>query len=135
MPSLRKAGNTHERAVAARLSTWYGQEFRRVPNSGALRWQGASWVYGDILPPEGFPFVIEAKHYHEVELAEIFGRREAKPGTGLVARWWFEQTVPDAERASRDLKRPIEPLLVWKRDHGRPRSNAQPGSRPTRSKR
>lgn len=126
MPSKSKSkGNTHERDVAARLSVWWGKEFRRTPNSGALRWQGTSWVYGDLLPPEDCPFAIEAKHYAEVELAEILGRQKQQPGTGLISVWWYGQTVPDAQRASRDLGRPVEPMLVWRRRRFEPASEVQ----------
>lgn len=132
MPSKSKVkGNNNEYDVRDRLSAWLGKPFVKSPNSGALRWGNGIWTYGDLVPPEGFPFVCEAKHYETIVFDDILGRRTKKTksnpdpqpsfGTGLVAEFWYEQTVPDAQRATRELGRPIEPLCVWKQDFHRMR--------------
>jgi hypothetical protein len=125
-------GSAHERAVADTLTTWYGKQFKRVPNSGALRWGAEStWHYGDLLPPQGFNVCVEAKHYAHICFDEILGRpRKPRPGQpsippsfgdGHVATWWYEQTIPDAARATEELGTPVDCLLVWKQDFHRSR--------------
>jgi hypothetical protein len=125
-------GSNHERDVADSLTAWFGKPFKRVPSSGALRWGvDSTWHYGDLLPPEGFNFTIEAKHWQSIVFDEILGRRTSKTknnpspqpsfGSGDVATFWFDQAVPDAARAAVELSRPIEALLVWKQDYARAR--------------
>lgn len=126
----KQKGSSHERDVAEILTAWHGKKFQRVPNSGALRWGAQSaWHYGDILPPQDFPFVIEAKHWASVTFDDVLGRRlQARPGkpalpasfgTGQVAGWWYDQAIPDAVRATAELSRSVEPMLVWKEDFHR----------------
>ncbi|TXH17529.1 MAG: hypothetical protein E6R03_03685 [Hyphomicrobiaceae bacterium] len=110
-------GNSHERDVAEKLSNWYGSKFLRIPNSGALRWGGAAWVYGDLLPPEDFPFVMECKHYAEIVFEEVLGTSQSPSGCSRVSEWWFTQAVPDAERAFKDTGKLVLPLLFWKADY------------------
>lgn len=110
-------GNAHERDVADKLTQWYGEKFLRIPNSGALRWQGAAWVYGDLLPPEGFPFVMECKHYAEIVFEEVLGTKNSPSGCSRVSEWWFTQAVPDADRAHRETGKQVLPLLFWKADY------------------
>jgi hypothetical protein len=113
----KNKGNTHERDVADKLSQWYGDKFLRIPNSGALRWGGAAWVYGDLLPPEGFPYVMECKHYAEIIFEEVLGTKSSPSGCSRVSEWWYTQAVPDAERALRETGKKVLPLLLWKADY------------------
>jgi len=111
MPSKSKTkGSSAEREVAKLLSTWFGQEFKRVPNSGALRWGGASWVYGDLLPPESFPGIIESKHYANVDLDGLL-RLKVQDSNPLG--WWL-QVVSDVARCYQDTGMALQPILVWK---------------------
>jgi hypothetical protein len=132
MPSKSKSkGNKNEYLVRDLFTAWYGKPFVKAPNSGALRWNGIMWTYGDLIPPEDFPFVVEAKHYEELSCEEILGRRQrSRPGqpalppsfgTGKVEEFWYDQVKQDAARATSELGRPIEPLLVYKQDFRRPR--------------
>ncbi len=132
MPSKSKAkGNNNEYDVRDRLSAWYGKPFSKTPNSGAMRWNGNLWTYGDLIPPEELHWVFECKHYSEVTFDDMLGRRTNKSkknlnpcpefGTGLVADWWYSQTVVDAERATEELGFPVEGALIFKQDHHRHR--------------
>ena len=111
-------GNTFEREVAKIMSSWSGEEFHRLPASGALRWHGKIWTFGDLLPPESFPVVVECKHHHEVSVDALLGNKRHGPGKGQIADWWWGQCVPDAERAAEQTGRHCEPILVWKQDYG-----------------
>lgn len=114
-PSKRK-GNSNESAVAKALSAWWGESFRRTPNSGALRWMGASFTYGDILPPESFPAVVECKHYGHVDLDEMI---RCAPTPHNILGWW-QETSDDAYRCYKETGIPVQPILVYKQDR-RPR--------------
>ena len=113
MPSASKVkGNKNERDVAASLSAWWGEEFKRTPNSGALRWKGASWTYGDILPPESFPAVVECKHYEGVDLDEVI---RCAPTPHNILGWWKETTA-DSYRCYSETALPVQPILVYKQN-------------------
>lgn len=111
MPSKSKTkGNTAEREVAKALSEWWEEDFKRIPNSGALRWGGASWVYGDLLPPETFPGIIESKHYAEIDLD---GLLRLKAGDGNPIGWWL-QVASDVKRCHDDTGLALQPILIFK---------------------
>jgi len=109
-------GNAAEREVAKILSTWFGSDFKRIPNSGALRWGGASFVYGDLLPPEAFPGIIESKFYKQVDLDGLL-RLSVRPVNPLG--WWL-QVVDDVQRCYSDTRAALQPVLIFKAN-GRPR--------------
>jgi hypothetical protein len=71
----------------SRYSWDNSKPFVKTPNSGALRWCGILWVYGDLCYPEGFAFGVEVKNDDEVSLDGQLGRRSAPYGTGQVADW------------------------------------------------
>lgn len=111
MPSASKTkGNANENAVAKLLSDWWGETFKRTPNSGALRWNGASWTYGDLLPPESFPAVVECKFYASVDVDAII---RTKPTESNILGWWLEAHA-DALRCYEETKTPAQPILIYK---------------------
>lgn len=115
MPSAgKKKGNTHESWMAAALTEWYGQPFKRMPASGALRWKGASFVYGDILPPEDFPFIVECKHYKSVDMDEIL---RLDPERGYITWWYYNQLLPDVKRCLQETGQSCTPLLLYKQNN------------------
>jgi hypothetical protein len=114
-------GNANELDIARTLAEWSGQGFCRLPASGALRWGNGIWTYGDILPPQDFPVVIEAKHYAEVALEDVLGQRKLDAQESLVLDWWLNQTIADAKRCCEETCIRAEPLLIWKADFGRRR--------------
>ena len=117
VPSKSKTkGNAAEREVAKILSAWFGEDFKRVPNSGALRWGGVSWVYGDLLPPESFPGIIESKHYAEIDFDGLL-RLKATDHNPLG---WWGQVVSDVVRCYGDTGLALQPVLVFKANR-RPR--------------
>jgi hypothetical protein len=113
MPKPKKKGNAHETAVAKLLTEWAGEPFHRMPTSGALRWHGELWTFGDIVPPEDFHLVIECKHHADVSIDTLFNEKNK------ICEWWREQAVPDAERCDMSLEINTEPWLVFKRNYGR----------------
>lgn len=119
MPHPRKEkGNEYEREVSAILTEWWDSsrfEFARTPNSGALRWNGISWTYGDILPPEDFLAIVECKHYKEIELDEVL---RCKPTEKNVGGWWRE-VLADAQRCYDETRYPAQPLLVYRKNYWR----------------
>ena len=115
MPSAgKKKGNTHESWMADALTKWYGQPFKRMPASGALRWKGASFVYGDILPPEDFPFIIECKHYKHVDLDEIL---RLDPDRGYITWWYYSQLLSDVQRCREETGQSCTPMLLFKQNN------------------
>lgn len=117
MPSKQKQkGNAAERAVAQCLTDWWGEKFYRVPGSGNLRWKGAVWTYGDILPPESFPGILESKHYKKVEIDDIL---RCKSSDHNILGWWA-QVNNDVKRLFENTGITVEPLLIYKANY-RPR--------------
>ena len=110
--SSKQKGNRNENAVAQALSDWWGAPFKRTPNSGGLRWKGASFTYGDILPPESFPAVVECKHYENVDLDEMI---RCAPTPHNILGWWKE-TSDDAYRCYTETGLPVQPILVYKQN-------------------
>jgi hypothetical protein len=90
---------------------WWGETFRKVPASGMLRWSGnAYWIYGDLVPPESFPFLVEAKNHREM-VADDFLRKDYKQCK--LTWYWYHQAIPDSIRATTDLGISIYPFLVY----------------------
>lgn len=111
-------GNRNEYEVARVLQKWWnvpGETFTRMPASGALRWGGTTWTYGDILPPLSFRAVVETKHHREVSLAEPFRLDVAN---AKLTYWWYYQCVPDAVRCRTELDVPVQPFCIWRKNHG-----------------
>lgn len=116
MPSKGKEkGNRNETALANWLTKWWGKPFKRLPNSGALRWQGATFTYADLLPPEDFPAVIETKHYHRIDIDRELSNH---PNYNLVQMWWFDEICRDALRCQQETGNFVQPLLIYKEDYG-----------------
>ena len=120
MAKSKQKGNANEHAVAKIFTEWSGLEFHKMPASGALRWGNSTWTFGDLIPPENFPVVIECKHWHDVSVEEMLGAQKNPPGSGRIVEWW-QQAVRDSIRCTELLGIHSEPLLVWKRDYGRHR--------------
>lgn len=112
----KNKGSNAERAVAKLLTGWTGEEWLRVPNSGALRWGGAAWVYGDLLPPEQWNVIVESKHYKTIDL-ELMA---TKPAPGNVLGWW-DQVCSDVRRCKGERDSVCQPLLVFKSNRRPPR--------------
>ena len=121
-------GNANEAKLAKILSDWAEKPFKRIPSSGSLRWGGASWVYGDILPPEGLLVVIECKHYKKVNVEELLGRQKRYSGANtLIAQWWYDEVLADTSRCEKDLGiSGVQPMLIFKEDYGRYRLCLRP---------
>jgi len=108
VPSKSKnKGNRFELDTAKTLSEWWGEEFRRMPNSGALRWGGAAFTYGDLLPPESFPAIVECKHHKEIDLSLILR------GKSPVLDWWG-QVIDDVARCAEETGYTLQPLLIFR---------------------
>lgn len=93
------------------FANWWGGVWTNVPASGALRWGNGHWTYADLVPPEDFPFVVEAKFHCAVDLDEVIRFRWNR---GRVTWFWFGCTIPAAIRATEDLGRTIYPMLVYR---------------------
>jgi hypothetical protein len=113
----KQKGKTCERLISNELSKWSSKPFKVVPASGALRWGGASFVYGDILPPQECWCIFETKHYKNVSTDAVLNQGP----NSLTIYWWNEQIVKDVKRARTDLKKNIHGILVWKQNQGIPR--------------
>ena len=111
MPSPSKTkGNHNETVVAEILTKWWGSPFKRMPTSGALRWKGAAFTYGDLITPEDFPFIVECKHYAKVDVDELL-RKDWDQG---LITWWWQQVLDDCKRYNTDTGKTLQPMLVWK---------------------
>ncbi len=107
-----KKGNAREHEVVKDLIKRFGKGFSRTIASGA----SATNMYnhyskskeadikkntGDIITPDNFKFVIEAKHYKEFDFFSFW------PGESLIDKW-FNQVKLDAHRIDK------RPLLLFK---------------------
>jgi hypothetical protein len=73
----RTKGSSFERALAKKLNTRFNtKEFCRTPGSGAFGTTHALprylKVYGDLITPEAFKYVIEAKRGYNIQLEDIW---------------------------------------------------------------
>ena len=117
MKSPKGKGNAHERWTSDKLSTWFGEPFKRIPSSGALRWHGVNAdTFGDLLVPPSFKAVVECKHRKNFDMLATIGQ---KPGPGNLLGWW-QQSVADADRCGLELKERRVPLLVAKGNRSLP---------------
>lgn len=118
--NCKKKGSAFQRAVAKLLEDSTGEVWKSVAASGALRWGGTHWTWGDILPPEGYYICIECKHHANISIDPlIFKDSLERSDTRQFLDFWA-QAVGDAERASKALEKNVTPVLVFKKNYGRP---------------
>lgn len=116
----KKKGNAFQNVIAKMLTEITAEEWKSVPASGALRWKGSHWTFGDIAPPEGVYVTIECKHHARINIDQlVFKNYNERADTKLFLSFW-EQSVTDSIRAAEALHRTVTPILVFKRDRGRP---------------
>ena len=113
-------GNNYEREICEKFTKWYervysGEVFNRVPSSGALRWNGKTFRYSDILPPENFRCLIECKHHKKITIYDFFTKLPKKANQDVVS-WWNCQVLVDIQRCFDDTGQLLIPLLVFKKD-------------------
>jgi hypothetical protein len=104
----RRKGNAFERQVAKTLNERFNtDEFSRTPGSGAFatthKLPEHLQIHGDLITPENFKFVIEAKRGYNLQLEDLW-----KPKSKFYE--FIEQASKDGEAA----KKPW--LLIYKRD-------------------
>lgn len=112
MSKSKAKGYRHEARIAKVLSTWAGKPFHRTPSSGALRWQGNTWTYSDLIPPEDLCVLVECKHYHALSIEGLLVQNNQ------ILDWWLQLT-DDQHRAELALGIVLFPMLVFRRDYGR----------------
>ncbi len=105
----KKKGNKFENDVCKILNEHFGvKDFCRTPGSGAYATThyipDYLKIYGDLITPEGFAFVIDTKKgYNDLDLFSIFNDKSSL--------WGF---IEQSERDSIAAKRPF--LLIYKQD-------------------
>lgn len=108
----KRKGDNFERHLATNLQKAYGipgtkkgdREFYRTPLSGGMKTEFS----GDIVVPDWFPFMIEAKNREEIgDLSTLYTRRSAHP---LVK--WIKEEARKAKKMEKAL------LVVFKRNFG-----------------
>tara|TARA_R110000823_G_scaffold56258_3_gene136726 strand:- start:2013 stop:2531 length:519 start_codon:yes stop_codon:yes gene_type:complete len=104
----RSKGNTFERALAKKLNVRFDtEEFCRTPGSGAFgtthKLPQYLKVHGDLITPEFFKFIIEAKRGYALQLEDLW-----KPNSNFYK--FIEQASRDGKAGGRDW------LLIYKRD-------------------
>ncbi len=118
----KQKGDRLELTIARAMSIWVDPAnekyktaraedlpFRRTPNSGG--WTKSRKAYiGDIMAPEGFPFVFEAKNRESWTWDQRF---RDNPGWE-PEKWWIEDTVRLAVPSCRI------PVLIFKKNHAQP---------------
>jgi len=101
-------GNRYENSVAKILNeTFETTDFCRSPGSGAFATTHALpehiKVYGDLITPQNFRFVIECKNGYKVNLDDVLNRKSKL--------WEFiEQAKRDGKKAGKDW------MLIYKKD-------------------
>lgn len=116
MPNSKVKGNTAERWAAQLLTTYWGEEFKRIPSSGALRWHGSTDTYGDLLCPPSFKGVVECKHRKKFELLQAL---TSEPADDNILGWW-QQVTDDVTRCKTERNELKVPVLVAKRNRSTP---------------
>ena len=104
----RAKGNTFERNVARKLNERFDtNEFCRTPGSGAFatthKLPQHLKVHGDLITPENFKFVIEAKRGYDIKFEDMW-----KPKSDLY------KFIDQAERDGKAASKPW--LLIYKKD-------------------
>ena len=104
----RSKGNTFERAVAKTLNIRFNtDEFCRTPGAGAFgtthKLPHYLKVHGDLITPEKFKFVIEAKRGYDLQLEDLW-----KPKSNFYK--FIKQAKRDCKAGGRDW------LLIYKKD-------------------
>ena len=104
----RSKGNTFERVVAKTLNIRFNtDEFCRTPGSGAFgtthKLPQYLKVHGDLITPENFKFVIEAKRGYDLQLEDLW-----KPKSNFYK--FIKQAERDGKAGGRDW------LLIYKKD-------------------
>ncbi len=105
----KQKGSGYERRIAKILGEWWGEPFRRTPNSGGWDKQvddGSVMATGDIIPPHGsaWPFSVECKNQEGWTLEAIMSGRCVR-----FLKWW-EQCRKDARTVEK------LPLLIFTRN-------------------
>ena len=93
----RTKGNTFERALAKKLNVRFDtKEFCRTPGSGAFatthKLPDYLQVHGDLITPQNFKFVIEAKRGYDIKFEDLW-----KPKSNLFS--FIAQAARDGEKA------------------------------------
>ena len=104
----RTKGNTFERAFAKKLNVRFDtKEFCRTPGSGAFatthKLPEYLQVHGDLITPEKFKFVIEAKRGYDIKFEDLW-----KPKSNLYS--FIAQAARDGKNAGKPW------LLIYKKD-------------------
>lgn len=109
----RRKGNNFENIIAKMFNERFKtEEFCRTPGSGAFatthNLPEHMKVYGDLITPEKFNFIIECKKgYNKVGISDLF-----KPGCEV---WDF------IKKSERDAKISGKPsIIIWKQDRKEP---------------
>jgi hypothetical protein len=110
-------GNRWELELSKILSDAFGGEFRRVPQSGGfmggfnrsrnenIRADAKEILSGDLIAPQGFFFVVEAKHHKdEPKFHQILAGESKKLDE------WIRQSEEEAKASMK------EPMIVFKVD-------------------
>jgi Holliday junction resolvase len=98
----RRKGSNFERKLATQLnSTFECTEFARTPGSGAFATTHSLpehlQIHGDLITPQNFKYVIEAKCGYNVDLDDLFRKnselhkfiRQAKKESKAAKKPWF----------------------------------------------
>ena len=108
----RRKGNTFEREIAKLFNTRFDtNEFARTPGSGAFATTHTLpkylQIYGDLITPKDFAFVIECKTGYDITFESIFNRK-----SDLFK--FIDQASRDGEKAEKDW------MLIYKKSRKKP---------------
>ena len=104
----KRKGAAYERQLAKKLNeTFNTKDFSRTPGSGAFatthKLPEHLQIHGDLITPENFKFVIEAKRGYDITLEDLW-----KPKSN------FYKFIDQARRDGRAANKPW--LLIYKKD-------------------
>ena len=90
----KRKGKNYERTISKLLNDWWlgvGEDlqFHPTPASGGLRWRKKEGIFGDIVTPKDFPFVIECKNVVGWSFDQLLGNNK-KDMVGPIPGWWLE---------------------------------------------
>lgn len=104
--NCQQKGKNFERKVAKILTEKLGMEFNRTPQSGGMRWASDNNVYGDIVTPDDFPFIIECKNRENWNFDQLM-KGECKEFDS-----WVKQVEEDCSRYNKNNKEKL-PLIIF----------------------
>lgn len=117
----KKKGNKYEREIAKILqSFWFDSDeelqFHRIPSSGGLRWKKKEGIFGDLIGPDDFPFIVECKNQEGWTFDQLLGDNKGIEPVGKVPKF-VAQVFEDTQRCLDETGTFRFPIVILTRNN------------------